>query len=99
MTIPPESIIGNYHSSVDAAERLKGADYELLSRIVEGEQKVEVAIENIDEIEPGEEPGTFIMRLKQEIIENRGKIMVITGASLLALTGLIVQRKRANKQS
>ncbi len=97
MSIPPEALISNFHSHVEAADELKGDDHELLSHFKDGDHKVVVVIEDIEEIEPGQDSGTFVMRLKHEIIENRGKIMIITGASLLALSGLIIQRKRSHK--
>jgi hypothetical protein len=99
MSIPPEALIDNLNSHVEAANGLKASEYELTSHYKDGYDKIEVEIDNIIGVEPGPEQGTFIMRLGHEIVENRGKIMVITGASLIAIAGFIIQRKRSNKNS
>lgn len=99
MSIQPEALIDNLNSHIEAAEELKASNYELTSHFKDGHDKIEVDIDNIVAVEPGAEQGTFIVRLGHEIVENRGKIMIITGASLIALAGFIIQRKRANKNS
>jgi hypothetical protein len=99
MSIPPEALIDNFNKHVEVANELKAGDYELSSHFNEGYDKIEIDIENIVAIEPGAETGTFIMRLKREVADHRGPIMIITGASLLALGGLIIQRRKSHKDS
>jgi hypothetical protein len=95
--IAPEVIIGNFHNHVSAAKELSAEGYELASSIREEGRKVTFPIDEVETIEPGDEPGTFVMRLRNEIVENKGKIMIISGATLLAISGLIIQRKRSHK--
>ncbi len=94
--IGPEALINNFHTSVQTSEDLATPGFELHSEITLEGEKVDFPIHSIEDIEPGPEPGTFVMRLKHEIVKNRGLILVITGASLLALSGLIVQKQKSS---
>jgi len=99
MSIPPEAIIGNYYNHVEAASELSAEDHELASSIRDEGRKVVFPLDDVEAIEPGSEPGTFVMHLRHEIVENKGKIMIVTGATILAISGLIIQRKRSHKES
>ena len=99
MSIPSKAIIENYYNHVEAASELSAEDYELASSIRDGGRRVEFPLEDVEAIEPGTEPGTFVMHLRHEIVENNGKIMIVTGATILAVSGLIIQRKRSHKET
>jgi hypothetical protein len=92
--IRPEALIDGFNAAVEASRKLTTPGYDLNSKIVLDGEKIDFPLHSIDSIEPGEESGTFVMKLNQEIIKNRGLIMIITGASLLAIGGLIVQKRR-----
>ena len=99
MSIPPEAIIGNYYNHVEAASELSAEGHELASSIRDEGRNIVFPLDDVETIEPGTEPGTFVMRLRHEIVENKVKIMIVSGATILAISGLIIQRKRSHKDS
>lgn len=96
MTLTPEAIVDHFKTTAEVASGLIVPGHELHSVINDGVQEIGFPLDILEDIHPGEEPGTFVMRFTTELIENRGKIVFVTGAAVLACTSLIAQRRRTH---
>lgn len=89
----PEDLVHGFKKIVATNQELVPEDYELCATIKIDNEKIQLPVDDINDIEPDEKPGMFIVNLKHEIGANKGKIILITGATLIALGSLAIRRK------
>lgn len=90
-----DGIVTHLTDTIKVAEELNHTDYDIYTKLTDKEGVVlAFAAQNIESVERTDEPGNFIMRFKEELADNKGKVLLVTGATLLACAGLIYQRKK-----